>query len=385
MSKNILQKIFDDDDLGILDIKTLNKPKTETERLMDSFEEINDFYKKNNREPERDGPINEIQLALRLKGIRNDIDKARLLIDFDIYNLLSGYIQPPESIDDILNNDTDILEASSEENSILSLKNIPERKNDSDFVASRKTCKDFEIYKSNFENIQKQLSVGDMKLVDFINVKQLQEKLYYVSDGILLYVDKIGKQKKVYGRMKERIRCIFENGTESNMYLRSLSSQLYEGGKAVVDKDYIDKNNEIEVDDKKNGIIYIIKSLSDDIKLQKYNNLCKVGFTRNTIDERVKNAIKDPTFLMAPVRVLATYECYNLSIGKLENLLHRFFNSVKLDLAITDVQGDEKEPSEWFDVPLNIIDQAINLMMDGEIINYRYDEFDKKIKLKNVI
>jgi hypothetical protein len=145
----------------------------------------------------------------------------------------------------------------------------------------------------------------------------------------------------------------------------------------------IDKNNEIEAENKKNGIIYVIKSLSSDIKLQKYQNLCKVGFTRNTIDDRAKNATNDSAFLMVLVKVLATYECYNLSAVKLENFLHRFFNSVKLDLAITDSLGDEKERSEWFDIPLNVVEQAINLMIVGEIVNYEHEKIGGKIKLKN--
>ena len=383
MSENKLQTIFDDDDLGILDIKAISRIKTETERLIDSFEEINDFYQTNNCEPKKNESMNEMQLASRLKGLRNNIDKATVLIDFDVHNLLESYINPPKSIDDILNSNADILEVSSGEEAILTLKNIPERKNKSDFIATRKPCINFKKYKDGFKDVQKQLLAGNMRLIDFVNVKQLQEYSYYVSDGILLYVDGFGKQKEVHGRMKERTRCIFENGTESNMYLRSLSSQLYEGGKEVVKKDYIDKNNEIEAEDKKKGIIYVIKSLSNDIKLQKYQNLCKVGFTRSTINERVKNATNDPTFLMAPVKVLATYECYNLKAAKLENLLHRFFNSVRLDLVITDSQGDEKEPSEWFDISLNIVDQAINLMIDGEIVNYVYNNVSGKIELKN--
>jgi len=36
-------------------------------------------------------------------------------------------------------------------------------------------------------------------------------------------------------------------------------------------------------------------------------------------------------------------------------------------------------PQEWFVVPLEIIDQAIEMIISGEIIHYRYDKQMEKI------
>ena len=51
--KKTLEDIFNDDEFGILDSKPKNSNvKTEDERLIESFQEINAFFEKNNREPE---------------------------------------------------------------------------------------------------------------------------------------------------------------------------------------------------------------------------------------------------------------------------------------------------------------------------------------------
>ena len=60
--KLTLDDIFNDDSFGILDTKT--KPaqsKTEEERLIDEFEEINVFFDKNHREPSQ-GSMSEYAL-----------------------------------------------------------------------------------------------------------------------------------------------------------------------------------------------------------------------------------------------------------------------------------------------------------------------------------
>ena len=114
----ILDDIFNNDPLGLLVVKpkTLNV-KTAEERLLASFQEINDFIFANNREPEaNDKNISEFQLYSRLKSLREENGKIEILRPADIYHLLpeneadrvseakqSYYKKPKEinSIDDI--------------------------------------------------------------------------------------------------------------------------------------------------------------------------------------------------------------------------------------------------------------------------------------------
>jgi len=87
---------------------------------------------------------------------------------------------------------------------------------------------------------------------------------------------------------------------------------------------------------------------------------------------------------MADVEIVATYELYNISRTKLENILHRFFDSAKLDIHINDRFGKPVIPREWFLVPLFIVDEVVEKIKDGSISEYRYDQSEVKlIKIAN--
>ena len=83
-----LQKIVDDDDLGLLDVKSKNIRITTDERLVKSFEEINKFIEENKREPKLSNDILENSLYYRLEGMREDPNKIEQLKEFDRYGLL---------------------------------------------------------------------------------------------------------------------------------------------------------------------------------------------------------------------------------------------------------------------------------------------------------
>ncbi|MEK7255675.1 MAG: GIY-YIG nuclease family protein, partial [Bacteroidota bacterium] len=58
--KKSLQDIFNDDPFGLLNTKAAASPaRNEDERLISSFQEINDFYEKNKRPPEPGGGMQE--------------------------------------------------------------------------------------------------------------------------------------------------------------------------------------------------------------------------------------------------------------------------------------------------------------------------------------
>ena len=119
--------------------------------------------------------------------------------------------------------------------------------------------------------------------------------------------------------------------------------------------------------------MYVLRSRSNDPQIRAIEHLHKIGFTRGTVEERIKNAEKSPTYLMAPVDIVASYRTYNLKTSALENLLHRVFASVRLRLTQVDHKGRSYDPSEWFVVPLDVIDQAIELIISGGIVDYIYD------------
>lgn len=85
------------------------------------------------------------------------------------------------------------------------------------------------------------------------------------------------------------------------------------------------------------------------------------------------------TNLIPDVESIAEFKTFNVNPQKLEDLIHTFFNRVKLDIKVKDDSGNIKSPKEWYIVPLEIIKQVIELIISGEIINYRYDDLNQRL------
>jgi hypothetical protein len=179
------------------------------------------------------------------------------------------------------------------------------------------------------------------------------------------------------GRTDARLRVIFDNGTESNMLMRSLQRALHkdEAGRRITDPVagplFSDQLGE---DDQAAGTIYVLRSKSENPTVAANRDLIhKIGITNLPVAQRIAGARLQPTFLMADVEVVATYELYNISRVKLENLIHRVFDPARLDIEIKDRFGHPVVPREWFLVPLFVIDEAVDKIRNGTISNYRYD------------
>jgi hypothetical protein len=54
-------------------------------------------------------------------------------------------------------------------------------------------------------------------------------------------------------------------------------------------------------------------------------------------------------------------------------LIHRVFAPALLDLTLEDRFGNPVKPREWFLVPLAAIDDAVQRIRDGSIVDFRYD------------
>ncbi len=204
----------------------------------------------------------------------------------------------------------------------------------------------------------------------------MEKGMFFVLKGMLVYLAEVGeKTKDEYGKWDARLRAIFENGTESNLLLRSLGKELFKDGRRVTELRENALNNfyNITEEDKETGFIYVLKSLSDKPKIKSIKNLYKIGFSKTSPEERIKNASQDPTYLMAPVLIVTAFKCFNMNPQKLEQLLHTFFGSSCLNVDVFDNEGRRHIPREWFIAPLEIIEQAIHFVLNGEIVHYRYD------------
>lgn len=404
--ERILNAIFDDDSMGLLDVNARSSSaRTPDERLLASFSEINSFIDKRGNEPAANlKSVSEYQLYTRLKSLRTDPVKIEMLQESDVHDLLprpnqvnepaQGYRKPDkklDSIEDILGDDSlDIL--GDDDVGLFDFKHTPKKNERAspDFVARRKPCKDFEKYEDAFKSVQNDLASGKRKLIPF-KQENLREGEFYVHNGILFYLEQIKiTQKEQYkpdgSRIREdgRTRCIFENGTESRMLKRSVEKILYANGRVVtqniekVNEDFIEQFSNITEEDEEAGYIYVLKSKSLDEQITSIKDLFKIGYATN-VEDRIKGAEKQPTYLMAPVDYIAGWKCYNMNPQKFEQLIHNFFGSSCLEVDVFDENGKRYTPREWFIAPLAVIEQAIELIINGKVVKYKYDAENKTI------
>ena len=64
-----------------------------------------------------------------------------------------------------------------------------------------------------------------------------------------------------------------------------------------------------------------------------------------------------------------------------ENLLHRFFALARIDAWFEHEGVSTAEVREWFSVPLDVIDEAIDLLQAESIESYEYDPETRAIQL----
>lgn len=385
MNKEDLIKLINDDDQGLLVIKTnSSSPITVDERLVSSFLEINNFVKDNKREPLPGSDLLEHQLASRLKSIREDKNKIKVLLDYDEFNLLDIKSKEINSIKDIFT-DEDFKVLDNTDEKLFLLENVPKQIDRSvpDYVARRKPCKGFAKYENLFQECQAKLKAGALRLKRLEKHRELSKGSFFVLGGVLGLIESTSKLEiNDQNKLNGRLHIIFENGTESNMLLQSLIKSMQDQYGRLVTNEPPLLEQLVNEKDSYSGYIYILKSLSTNPKINSIENLYKIGYSTIPVEERIKNASNEPAYLMAPAKIVTTFECYNFNPQKLEQLLHNFFGAACLNIDIFDQNNNRYMPREWFIAPIDVIETTINLIIDGEIVNYKYDTLKKKIILR---
>ena len=85
---------------------------------------------------------------------------------------------------------------------------------------------------------------------------------------------------------------------------------------------------------------------------------------------------------MSDVKVELAVRCFNLNVRALEGTIHQFFNKVNVNFEVYDKEGNKHYPREWFIAPLEIIQEVIQLIVDGKIDLYKYDDAVQMLVLK---
>ena len=287
-----------------------------------------------------------------------------------------------KELDELLNDP--MFEVSNTEETLFELteamKRAKEERKSADYVAQRRPCENFADYEEGFRQVHKDLREGRRMLKKF-TAKAMQEGHYYVASGVLIYLEKIinpEKPQKGHIAVDGRTRTIYENGMESDIKLHTLSKNVYTDGYIVTDTTdedatAIEKAFEVTEKDVSDGWIYVLSSLSENPEITQVKDLYKIGFSTTPVEERIRNCEYEPTYLMDRVKIVATWKTFNMNTHSFETLIHQFFKAVQFHVKVKDLAGREAEPQEWFVVPLGIISKAIESIIDGSIVNYRYN------------
>lgn len=363
------------------------------ERIIAGFEEIQKFVEENGRLPEHgeDKDIFERLYAVRLDQIRKHEECRTLLATMDDQSLLDGSYEPDTDIPDDIDDDELLAQLGVDidsDNSITTLRHVKPRAEirAAEEIANRTRCEDFEKFKPVFVAVQKDLENGIRETRPFKDDARVNQGDLFILSGQKVYVAEKGEEFiNDYDRKDSKLRVIYDNGTESRgMLMRSLQRALNKDktGRRITNPTagplFSGENSEGDLE---SGTIYVLRSLSDHPTVQENRDVVhKIGVTGGDVQKRITNAKNDPTFLMADVEIIATYKLANISRSKLENIIHRFFSTAKLDIEIKDRFGKPVTAREWFLVPVFVIDEMVEKIKDGTISDYYYDPASAKLK-----
>lgn len=354
------------------------------ERIIAGFEEIQRFTEEHGSAPKHgeNRDIFERLYAVRLERIR-ELQECRELVEpLDGQGLLTGAAQATLADAEELDDDALLAELGIEVEAlpITELKHVRStaEKKAAEEIASRDKCEDFDTFKPLFEQVQKELDSELRDTRPFEMKAEIEKGRFFIVGGQKAYVADKGETTITdQGRTDARLRVIFDNGTESNMLMRSLQRALNkdEAGRRITEPTAGPLFSDQTIDgDEASGTIYVLRSKADHPLVAENRELVhKIGVTNMSVEKRIAGAQLQPTFLMANVEIVGTYELYNINRTKLENLIHRIFEPARLEIEIMDRFGRPVVPREWFLVPLFVIKEAVERIKDGTIASYVYD------------
>ena len=380
ISKELLKSVFASDELGLIDRVDLQDNAAQREALDIADlrdQELHDWMEAHEREPDYGAkdPL-EKMLATRLKKKREreaappqGIEDADPLHSAALDKMLSE-MQGSSSIHDF-------------SNSIL--KTSKEKKKPAAYTSRRAPIKDFARYEPIFQKVQAEIDAKLRRLVPF-SASDMKEGRFYIAGGILCYVEELfEKELNSFGRRDNRMHIIFANGTESYMLFASFQKIMSEeNGRSVteidagpqgfsLEKAAAERRRKFEAPDVEGGWIYILRTASDSEAVRQFGGkLYKVGYTSQRVEDRIKNAESEATYLCAPVIIEKTWRCLNINGKSLETFLHNFFKAAQVLIKVNE-GGKSQTASEWFNVPLKTLEAAVPLIISGEIRNYKYE------------
>lgn len=402
MPRPTLDEIFaEPDEFGLLEVKLPSHTQSSSmDRDLSILHDVSGFYERHGKLPDAESSDHDEMrlgtiwgaLAKAPSGALRDADQLGLLADCPPTTEKSWRDEPleseiPESLDDIFDDDeleVDAADVALRHTTPASERHTPDHR--AEFVQ----CLDFDLFSARFETMQSALDAGERKAIPVKKwaVIEPQEGDFFIRNGLLSLIAEKSEMTTRGGTRDHRLRVVFSNGLESDPLMSSFRKSLNDDktarfverlGLGPLDPDWEADRLELS------GIIYVARSLSEDPAIANQRTILhKIGVTSQDVRRRVADARNDPTFLLAPVEVVATYDLKNLSRRKIEDLLHRFFDAARPgDLHVVDRFGKKVRPREWFYVLPEHVSQAAKLIQDGNLHEFRYDPASQKIERRN--
>ena len=270
------------------------------ERIIAGFEEIQRFVEKHGRAPQHgeDRDIFERLYAVRLDRLRAlarmPVACSRRSIIRGCWPARSGAAdEPAEPMDEdeLLAE----LEGAAGDSDITNLRHVraaprSARPRKSPTARNARTSSTF---KPLFQQVQKELESGDATDAPFRveGRNQNGQRGLSSADRRLTSPRSERRSPAPHGRTDARLRVIFDNGTESNMLMRSLQRALNkdEAGRRITDPVAGPLfSEELAEDDQASGTIYVLRSKSDHPLVSANRDLVhKIGVTNLNVEQRV--------------------------------------------------------------------------------------------------
>ena len=373
ISKEFLENLVALDDEGLLGHSSFDEPAVAdaVDVAKNREKEVYDWIERNGRVPEESSDdITEHCLAMRYKSMRKDDDVYAPTTLMDIF-------QSPDFRERM------------EEMKVSELRDFsgsgikPHRKNVADYIANRTHIDDFSLYYPLFCTVQTDVEKNIRKIVPF-STADIKAGTFCIAGGILCLIEEVYEPERTSdGRMDNRLHVVFANHTESYMFsdtLRKLMSK--KNGRTITEPEksvFGFKDNERLPEDRDTGYIYILRSLSDEPEVKQFGkDFYKIGYTCGSVEKRIANAEKEATYLRAPVNIVEKWRCTNINPRTLETFLHKFLQGGQIKIRVNDRDGSQIA-SEWYNVPIGVLDTMIPKILDGTILQYRYDADSKRL------